>query len=157
MCNHVRVEALTAVVLKSFIFLDITPCSPMKVNQRFGGTCRFHIQGQRISQARNQRKAGNKVYLISQKIKLFMCNNICMGLQFIETGFHGLHVNYWNDFLRRRFRGCYAMQFRESQRFRRGISHPFSGWKNEASKKPAEAGDNTSNVLVSAQFQTNNL
>jgi hypothetical protein len=39
--------------LKSSIFWDITPCSPLKVNRRFGGTCRLHIQGRRISQARN--------------------------------------------------------------------------------------------------------
>jgi hypothetical protein len=28
----------------SSIFWDITPCSPLKVNRRFGGTCRFHLQ-----------------------------------------------------------------------------------------------------------------
>jgi hypothetical protein len=38
----------------------MTPCSPLKVNRRFGGTCRLCLQGRRISQARNQRKAGSK-------------------------------------------------------------------------------------------------
>jgi hypothetical protein len=33
-------EVLTAVVMKSTIFWDITPCSPLKVNQRFGGIYR---------------------------------------------------------------------------------------------------------------------
>jgi hypothetical protein len=28
-------------ILKSAIFWDITPCSPLKVNRRFGGTCRL--------------------------------------------------------------------------------------------------------------------
>jgi hypothetical protein len=42
-------------VMKSSVFCDITPCSPLKVNQRFGGTCRLHLQGRRICQARNQR------------------------------------------------------------------------------------------------------
>jgi hypothetical protein len=37
------------VVKKSSIFWDITPCSPFKVNQRFGRTCRIHLQGQRIT------------------------------------------------------------------------------------------------------------
>jgi hypothetical protein len=37
-------EVLTAVVMKSSIFWDITPCSPLKVNQRFGGTYRLHLQ-----------------------------------------------------------------------------------------------------------------
>jgi hypothetical protein len=49
-------EILTAVVMKSSIFWDITPCSPLKVNWRFGGTCRLHLQGQRISKARNKRE-----------------------------------------------------------------------------------------------------
>jgi hypothetical protein len=40
--------------MKLFIFWDITPCSPLIVNRRFGGTCR------RISQARNQCEAGTK-------------------------------------------------------------------------------------------------
>jgi hypothetical protein len=46
--------------LKSSISWDITPCSPLKVNRRFGGTCRLHFQGRSISQARNQREAGHK-------------------------------------------------------------------------------------------------
>jgi hypothetical protein len=44
----------------SSIFWDLTPCSPLKVNRRFGGTFRFHVQGRRISQVRNQREAGSK-------------------------------------------------------------------------------------------------
>jgi hypothetical protein len=31
---------LTAVVIKSSIFLDITPCNQLKINRHFGGTCR---------------------------------------------------------------------------------------------------------------------
>jgi hypothetical protein len=41
----VQFEVLTGVVMKSTIFWDITPCSPLKVNRRFGGTCRLHLQG----------------------------------------------------------------------------------------------------------------
>jgi hypothetical protein len=37
------VEVLTAVVMKSSIFWDITSCSPLKVNRRFGGTYRLHL------------------------------------------------------------------------------------------------------------------
>jgi hypothetical protein len=43
------------VVMKSIIFLDIMPCSPLRVNWRFGGTYRLHLQGRRISRARTQR------------------------------------------------------------------------------------------------------
>jgi uncharacterized protein YjhX (UPF0386 family) len=41
-------------IVKEFCLL---PCSPSKVNQRFGRTC---LQGRRISQERNQHKAVNK-------------------------------------------------------------------------------------------------
>jgi hypothetical protein len=34
-------------VLKSIIFWDMTPCSPLGFNRRFGGTYRLHLQGQR--------------------------------------------------------------------------------------------------------------
>jgi hypothetical protein len=33
---------------KSYIVWDITPCSQLKVNRRFGGTCHLHLQGRRI-------------------------------------------------------------------------------------------------------------
>jgi hypothetical protein len=49
-------EVLTAVVAKSNIFWDITPCSPLKVNQRFGGTYRLYLQGRRISRAKDRRE-----------------------------------------------------------------------------------------------------
>jgi hypothetical protein len=41
--------------IKSSIFWDISQCGPLKVNRRFGGICRFHFQGRRISQARKHR------------------------------------------------------------------------------------------------------
>jgi hypothetical protein len=39
--------------MRRYIFWDITPCSPMKLNRRFGGTYCLHLQGGRIIQARN--------------------------------------------------------------------------------------------------------
>jgi hypothetical protein len=39
--------------LKSTIFWDITPCSPLKINRHFGGTYRLHLHGRSISRARN--------------------------------------------------------------------------------------------------------
>jgi hypothetical protein len=50
-------EVLTAVVMKSSSFWDITPCNPLKVKRRFGGICRLYLQGRRISRARNQRES----------------------------------------------------------------------------------------------------
>jgi hypothetical protein len=48
-------EVLTAVINKNFILWFITPCSQLKVNRRFGGIYRLHIQSRRICPARNQR------------------------------------------------------------------------------------------------------
>jgi hypothetical protein len=45
--NYVWFEVLTTTVMKSFIFCDITSRSPLKVNRRFGGTCRLNLQVQR--------------------------------------------------------------------------------------------------------------
>jgi hypothetical protein len=56
-CNNTKsvgFEVLTAVIKKSTVFWDITPCSQWKVKGRFGGTYRLHLQDQRISRARNQ-------------------------------------------------------------------------------------------------------
>jgi hypothetical protein len=47
-------EDLTAVVFKSTIFWDITPCGPLKANWRFGGTYCLHLQDRETSRARNQ-------------------------------------------------------------------------------------------------------
>jgi hypothetical protein len=35
-------------------------CSPLRVNRCFGGTCRLHFHGRRVSQARNQHETGTK-------------------------------------------------------------------------------------------------
>jgi hypothetical protein len=52
--GFVGLQVLIAVVMKS-----IVPCNPLKTNRRFG-ICRLHLQGRRISQARNQYEAGSK-------------------------------------------------------------------------------------------------
>jgi hypothetical protein len=54
--TYVEFEVITSVVMKSTIFGDITPCSPLKVNRRFRGTFRLHLQGRRISRGRSQRE-----------------------------------------------------------------------------------------------------
>jgi hypothetical protein len=35
----------TRFIIEGIVFWDITPCSPLKVNQRFGETYRLHLQG----------------------------------------------------------------------------------------------------------------
>jgi hypothetical protein len=46
---EVGFAVLTAVVMNSSIFWDITPCRLLKVNRHFRGTCHLHLQGRRIS------------------------------------------------------------------------------------------------------------
>jgi hypothetical protein len=47
--------------MKNFIFSDITPCRVLKVNQRYGGTYRLHLQSQKLIQARDHQQA--EIYL----------------------------------------------------------------------------------------------
>jgi hypothetical protein len=55
--TYIGFQVLTAVVMKSPIFWDITPCSPLKVNRRFGEKRRLHLQGRRVSQKINLSEA----------------------------------------------------------------------------------------------------
>jgi hypothetical protein len=43
--------------MQTYIFWNIMPCSPLNINGR--RTHRYHLQGQRVSQARNQHEAGS--------------------------------------------------------------------------------------------------
>jgi hypothetical protein len=47
-------------VLKSFASWGRRPCILMNINRHFGGTYRFHLQGRRISKARDQHEPGRK-------------------------------------------------------------------------------------------------
>jgi hypothetical protein len=64
--NHIYVgfEVLTAVIMMSSIFWDITLCSPLKANERFGGTYRFKLHGRKINQARNHYEAISNFYTV---------------------------------------------------------------------------------------------
>jgi hypothetical protein len=51
--NKVGFEVLTAVVMKSTIFWDISTCSPLSVNRLFGGIYCFHLQGRKNKPNKN--------------------------------------------------------------------------------------------------------
>jgi hypothetical protein len=53
-------EVFTAAVMKSIIFWDMTPCSPLSFNRRFGGTYRLHLQGRRNRFSKTSKRAGGK-------------------------------------------------------------------------------------------------
>jgi hypothetical protein len=50
-CKSIRYKL--QLLSKSFMFRDITPCSPLIVNRRFRRTCCLNLQGLRISHERN--------------------------------------------------------------------------------------------------------
>jgi hypothetical protein len=65
-------EVLIAVITKMPFFWDITLCSPLKVNRRFGGKCHLHFQGQRIRNARNQSPMPAKCFHAGFLLGLFL-------------------------------------------------------------------------------------
>jgi hypothetical protein len=62
---NVRFEFLTAMIVNSSIFQDIMPCSLVEVKRHFRGTYCLLLQGQRVSQMRNQHEAGSNAPLIA--------------------------------------------------------------------------------------------
>jgi hypothetical protein len=61
--SHVWLPACNILMSsRSTIFWDITPCSPLKANRRFGGTYSLHLQA-RMSRARFQRKNSTCLHL----------------------------------------------------------------------------------------------
>jgi hypothetical protein len=50
-------EVPAAVVMISSLVWVITPCSPLKIIGRFGGTCLLNLQDRIIRQTRNQRES----------------------------------------------------------------------------------------------------
>jgi hypothetical protein len=57
--KHAESEVLTAIVRKSSLLWNVTPCSPVNFNVSFGGTFHLHHHCWRVSQARNQDEAGS--------------------------------------------------------------------------------------------------
>jgi hypothetical protein len=58
---------------KNYILWDIPPCIPLKVNRRFKGTCRLHLQDWRIRQARNQNETAAGTPLLTSCFMLVSC------------------------------------------------------------------------------------
>jgi hypothetical protein len=57
--NHNSNQNVNWLSPKNFIFRNITPCSTLKINLRFGRIYLFHLQGRYISQAIIQHDAGS--------------------------------------------------------------------------------------------------
>jgi hypothetical protein len=59
----IEFEVLRAVVMNSYIFWDIKPCSLLKISSHFRRTCHLHLQDRIICQAIKQHDAGIKQQL----------------------------------------------------------------------------------------------
>jgi hypothetical protein len=100
------------------ILAPIMPSSTLKVHWLFGGTCRLHLQGQRISQARNQHEAGSKKCSASQRPWRWRWH---VPLECLLT-FNGLHgithtaqkIELWNLPCSNFWRGPRENSFRQS-------------------------------------------
>jgi hypothetical protein len=76
----VQFEVLTAVVMKSTIFWDTTPCSPLSVNRRFGGISRLHLQGRKtkLSKKPARKQVASRIFFNYQLVnKDFGSCNYC--------------------------------------------------------------------------------
>jgi hypothetical protein len=68
--------------MKSIIFWDMTPCSPLSFNRRFRGTYRLHLQGRRNRFSKPASKLRNVGWnyglhgVISQKMILFITTSV---------------------------------------------------------------------------------
>jgi hypothetical protein len=97
----VRLETLTAVLMESLVFSHITPCNPLKVNRRLGGTCCLHLQGGRISQARNWNEASSRCYSSTLKLEAICSSETPVDIQ--RTTLHyipediNLHNPCWGN------------------------------------------------------------
>jgi hypothetical protein len=69
----------------------ITPCSLLKVNRRFVGTCRLHLHDRRISQARNQHEAVSKLAGFLLVLLFYPGDRSDMFLRNVALTFSGLH------------------------------------------------------------------
>jgi hypothetical protein len=58
--NRLRYDDFSSIlVVKSIIFWDVTPCSLLSCNRRFGGTYRLHLQARRNNFSKNQQVSRN--------------------------------------------------------------------------------------------------
>jgi hypothetical protein len=71
--------------MKSSVLWDMTPCSLLEVNQSFRGTCYLHLQGCRVSQARNQHETGSKQLAYSSPLEMEATCSSKISVDFQQT------------------------------------------------------------------------
>jgi hypothetical protein len=98
----IGVEVLTAVVIKSAIFWDITPCSLLKVNRCFGGTYCLHFQGRKICRERSQvanrafTQVSYSAYFSTLKMEAICCSETSVYFQLFKPWAQPCPSHDWN-------------------------------------------------------------
>jgi hypothetical protein len=72
---HLATDHMEDLEIKSTIFWDITPCSPVSDNRRFGGTYRLHLQGRnnKLSKKPAWKKVASRI-IRQLEIQVFIGN-----------------------------------------------------------------------------------
>jgi hypothetical protein len=90
-------------IANSSVYWVTMPWSPVKVKRRFGGICHLHLQGQRISQTRNQHEGDSKessksvcCLFHSSFIYQFTFQALKMKVTSSSKTLHGFHQNSWH-------------------------------------------------------------
>jgi hypothetical protein len=81
--------------LKSSVFWDIMPYSPVKVNWHFGGTYCLHLWGRRVSKARNQHEASTMQSLACCLLHFGFVLALKMGLKCSSETSVDFHWTAW--------------------------------------------------------------
>jgi hypothetical protein len=84
-CKYVAFEVFTAVVMKSIIFWDVTPCSTLSFARRFGGTYRLHLQGRRNKSSKPASKQGARAPSVSFPESSTLCLFLCSAYRYGMT------------------------------------------------------------------------
>jgi hypothetical protein len=69
LCMYVYIISIFSFIKANKERIDITLCSPLKVNTSFGRTYRLHLQGRKISLARNQRESKWQAVCITTAVR----------------------------------------------------------------------------------------
>jgi hypothetical protein len=71
-----RFEVFTAVTMKNAVFWDVTPCDSCK-SRRFGGTYRFHHQGDKNRRSRNvSSNSVSRIVFLRSVLRLLVTANV---------------------------------------------------------------------------------
>jgi hypothetical protein len=77
--------------MKSSVFLDTPPCSPLKDNQRFGGTSYFHLQGHEV-----KKPALSRYQALAPTLRLHF-NILLKKVIFISVLTFGIYLSFFKN------------------------------------------------------------